>query len=93
MAARAILWDLDGVIVNTMDFHYEAFRQMLSEQGVALAKERFFGELIGLRNDAILRELLGELSDEEAARLTDQKEETYRRLVAGHVEALPGRWT
>jgi len=90
MSARAILWDLDGVIVSTMEFHYKAFRQMLSEQGFTLEKEHFFGELIGLRNDAILRELLGDLTEEETGRLTNQKEAGYRRLVKGRVEALPG---
>jgi len=62
----------------------------LADSGAELSREEYFGELIGLRNDAILLRLLGPLPGEEVSRLKSAKEEAYRRLIAGHVEALPG---
>lgn len=88
--AGAILWDLDGVIVDSMDYHYRAFRGVLADNGAELSREEYFGELIGLRNDAILLRLLGPLRVEEVSRLKSAKEEAYRRLIADNVEALPG---
>jgi HAD superfamily hydrolase (TIGR01509 family) len=88
--AAAVLWDLDGVIVHSGPYHYEAYRRLFAELGVPLAEDRFRGELLGLRNDAILRAVLGELPLGEAARLAVRKEETFRELVRGEVEALPG---
>ncbi len=32
-AASAVLWDLDGVLVNSTRHHYEAYRQLLEEGG------------------------------------------------------------
>src|SRR3972149_4061149 len=58
MAIRAILWDLDGVLVDSMDFHYRAFREVLTGLGRELSREEYLGTIIGLRNDAIFRRLL-----------------------------------
>ena len=87
---RAILWDLDGVLVNSMDFHYRAYSEVLSWRGVELSREVYLKELIGLRNYVILRRLLGDLSDEDVTALAELKEEAFRRLIAGKVKALPG---
>ena len=90
MPIRAILWDLDGVIVNSMDFHYRAYKEVLAELGRELSRDVYLRELIGLRNYVILRRVLGDLSDEEVTALAEQKEEAFRRRVRGNVTALPG---
>jgi HAD superfamily hydrolase (TIGR01509 family) len=90
MAIKAILWDLDGVLVNSMDFHYRAYSEVLSQRGVKLSREQYLKEMIGLRNYTILRRVLGDLPDEEIMRLAEQKEEVFRRLVRGQVKPLPG---
>jgi HAD superfamily hydrolase (TIGR01509 family) len=85
-----ILWDLDGVLVDSTRYHYEAFRMLLEELGRSLDEETFRTQLLGLRNDAILTRLLGPLPQEEMARLAHRKEESFRRLIAGRVRPLPG---
>ena len=87
---RAILWDLDGVIVDSGPYHYESFRRLFADRGHELTEQRFFGELFGLRNEVIFRTMMRPLSPQETAALAREKEETYRELVAGNVEALPG---
>jgi beta-phosphoglucomutase len=90
MTAKAILWDLDGVLVNSMDFHYRAYSEVLSQRGVKLSREKYLKEMIGLRNYTILRRVLGDLPNEEIMRLAEEKEEAFRRLVQGQVQPLPG---
>jgi beta-phosphoglucomutase len=90
MPIRAILWDLDGVIVNSMEYHYEAYREVLAPRGKDLSREEYLQNLIGLRNYVILRRVLGELSDSDVRTLAEQKEEAFRRRVRGNVKALPG---
>jgi beta-phosphoglucomutase family hydrolase len=90
MAASAILWDLDGVIISSMDYHYQAYSEVLAQRGVKLSREQYLKEMIGLRNYTILRRVLGDLPDDEIWRLAEQKEETFRRLVRGQVKPLPG---
>lgn len=88
-AAGAVLWDLDGVLVDSTRYHYEAYREMLTGSGRELGFEEF-RNLIGLRNETILRRLFGELPAGEVERLARRKEELFRERIAGNVEALPG---
>ena len=88
-AATAVLWDLDGVLVDSTRYHYDAYQQLLEEAGRELSFDEF-RSLIGLRNETILRRLLGGLSAAEAERLADRKETLFRGRIAGNVEALPG---
>lgn len=88
-AASAVLWDLDGVLVDSTRHHYEAYRRLLAECGRGLTFDEF-RNLIGLRNETILRRLLGELPPEEVERLSRRKEDLFRERIAGNVEALPG---
>jgi beta-phosphoglucomutase len=86
---EAVLWDLDGVLVDTARFHYQAWRQLLSELGRSLSEEEF-RRTFGLRNDLILRDMLGEVSPEEVRRLSERKEALFRQHAAGSVTPLPG---
>lgn len=86
---EAILWDLDGVLVDTAQHHYQAWRQLLGELGQSLS-EGEFRRTFGLRNDLILRDVLGEVPDEELRRLSDHKEALFRQRAAGRVRPLPG---
>jgi len=86
---EAVLWDLDGVLVDTARLHYQAWRQLLSELGRSLSEEEF-RRTFGLRNDLILRDILGGVSAEEVKRLSERKEALFRQHAAGRVTPLPG---
>jgi HAD superfamily hydrolase (TIGR01509 family) len=90
MKARAILWDLDGVIVNSGRYHFEAYRWLLAQHGIDLTEERFFAEFFGRRNREIIQAALRQPSEEDIRRLSDQKETKFRELVAGNISALLG---
>jgi len=88
---RAVLWDLDGTLVDSEESHWQAWRETMAAEGVVLTYEEFRATF-GQRNDTILRLWLG--ADVDAARMMrvgDAKEEHYRSLVrAGGVALLPG---
>jgi len=86
-----VLWDLDGTLIDSADHHYAAWKGALAERGRAHSREEF-AHYFGRRNDVILKEMFGDsLSEEEADRLANDKEERYRRLVrADGLELLPG---
>jgi len=86
---EAVLWDLDGVLVDTALLHYQAWCQFLNELGRSLSEEEF-RRTFGLRNDLILRDMLGEVSTEEVRRLSERKEALFRQHAAGRVTPLPG---
>ena len=81
--ARAVLFDMDGVVVDSMPMHLETWQQALAPLGVALSAEDLY-PLEGVpteRTAQLLTErLLGKpCSDEEARRLAERKRELVRR--------------
>lgn len=82
---KGIIFDLDGVIVFTDRFHYEAWKKMADEKGI------YFDETINNRLRGVSRmESLSiilekyhgeELSLEEKKELADQKNKDYRKLL------------
>ena len=86
---KAVLWDLDGVLVDSAPFHLQAWRELFASSGRELS-EADFRRTFGLRNDAILRELLGDLPVAEVQRLADRKEALFRRAALGNITSLPG---
>ncbi len=89
-APRAVLWDLDGTIADSKEFHWRAWRDTLAADGVHITYQQFLGSF-GQRNDAILGAWLPGAAEGRVIRLGDEKEACFRRLVAaGPLEPLPG---
>ena len=65
---RAVLWDLDGTLVDSEEFHWQSWEHALTRDGVEITYEQFKASF-GQRNDRILRKWLGaESSDERIQR-------------------------
>jgi beta-phosphoglucomutase len=88
---KAVLWDLDGTLVDSRDHHWVAWRDAMSAARFELTYPQFLASF-GQRNDRIIRAWLGEdTTDEVIGRIGDAKEEEYRRLALEKgVTALPG---
>ena len=88
---RAVLWDLDGTLADTMTSHFRAWREVLAGEGYALSWETFAASF-GQRNDTALCSMLDtELPASEVERISGIKEERFRALVReGGLELLPG---
>ncbi len=88
---RAILFDMDGTLVDNMAYHTASWVQFFASRGKQLDPDEFFRRMTGRHSAEILREWLDAgLSDAECAALTEEKESVYRRLYAPHQKALPG---
>lgn len=92
---RAVLWDLDGTLVESAHLHWQAWNETLEAEGVDVTFAQF-RETFGQRNDAILGRWLGpDAEPSHIRRLGDAKEARYRRIISdGGIEPLPGaaRW-
>ena len=88
---RAVLWDLDGTLVDSGDYHWRAWRDTMREEGVELTYDRFLAAF-GQRNDAILSKWLGTTADPaRITRIGDAKEALYREIARkGGLTVLPG---
>jgi beta-phosphoglucomutase len=87
---EAVLWDMDGVIADTMKYHMSAWQDILKEMGVTLTEEEF-RPLFGQRHDNIIRYALGNnMTHEEIEALSDKKQRLYRQRVSKDIRPLPG---
>lgn len=88
--AFGVIWDMDGVILDTGDFHYQAWVPALAEVGLPFSRETF-RKTFGMTNPDILALLLGDTPPIEfVSRVSDRKEQEFRRIIRGHARLLPG---
>ena len=90
-ASRAVLWDLDGTLVDSAEYHWESWQFALRDKGFMPTRAQFMATF-GQRNDRILREWLGpDALEDEIRRIGDAKEVEYRRVTREHgLDGLPG---
>jgi beta-phosphoglucomutase len=88
---RAVLWDMDGTLLDSAEYHWLAWREALAAEGYPITYETFTATF-GQRNDTILRGYFGaDLSDAEIDRIGGAKEASYRAMVRSRgIALLPG---
>ena len=74
----AILFDLDGTIVNTDPIHYQVWREILLDHNVEIDEKIFKSRFTGRLNPEIIQDMLPNLSPVEGERLTEEKEVRFR---------------
>ncbi len=95
MQNKAVIFDLDGVIVDTAKFHYLAWRKMANNLGFDISLEQN-EELKGVSRVLSLQRILKwgkkEVSEEDFERLMKEKNEDYLSSISSMSEEdlLPG---
>src|SRR4051812_46749372 len=90
-AARMLaIFDHDGVLVDSLAFHQQAWLVLGRRTGLAITPE-FIHETFGMTNPSIFRMLLGDAQDpEELRRYSDLKEACYRDAARGNIALMDG---
>src|SRR5579863_4913452 len=86
---QAVIWDLDGVIIDSADEHRRAWQRLAREEGIILTDADFWSTF-GKRNDDIFAILWGNLSPEQVQTLAARKESYFRELIRESAAPLPG---
>jgi beta-phosphoglucomutase len=85
-----VIFDLDGVLVDTGEFHKQSWYELAEKEGFEMTDELFY-ETFGMQNYQIVPMLVErELSRAEIDQMSDFKEASYRKLAAGKLKLLPG---
>ena len=93
MLPKAIIFDLDGVLTDTAEFHYQAWQQLADEEGLSF--DRTVNEkLRGVSRRASLQIILGDrIVDEAAAQAMMARKNGYYVDLLGQISPehlLPG---
>jgi HAD superfamily hydrolase (TIGR01509 family) len=88
---EAVIWDMDGVIADTAEYHYMAWKDTLARKGVDLTREHFM-RLFGQRPDTIVKEIMGDnVPPAEFNAINTAKQADFRRRATGRIRSLPGK--
>jgi beta-phosphoglucomutase len=86
----AVIFDLDGVLVDTSEFHRQSWFDLAEKEGYDMSDELFYSTF-GMQNYQILPLLAGgELSAERVDEMGKWKEHRYRELMGNELQAMEG---
>lgn len=86
---QAVIWDLDGVIIDSAEEHRKAWHRLAQEEGIAFTDAQFWATF-GWRNDAIIPLIFGPVPPERSKALAERKEAYFRDFVRETAAPLPG---
>jgi beta-phosphoglucomutase len=87
---EALLFDLDGTLIDSMPIHHEAWRQWFARHALPFDDAGFFAATAGRTNDEILRELMPGLAPAARQALAEEKEALYRAEAARSLQLVAG---
>ena len=88
--ALGVIFDMDGVLVDSAPAHLESWQRLAAHHGLEVTAERF-RESFGRPSRDIIRLLWGPgTSDRQIAQLDAEKEQIYRELIRAQVPLMPG---
>lgn len=86
----AILWDLDGTIVDSKECHYKSWKAVFDKHGFPFSRSAY-EENFGRNNQTALSIYLGYQPDRDLAEMiVEEKENIFRRNVGEESLLVPG---
>lgn len=91
---KAIIFDLDGVLTDTSEYHYQAWKHLADDEGIPFTREENDEHLRGVgRRDSLLYLLKGrKVSEAQLQEMMDRKNRYYTKLIENMSpkEVVPG---
>jgi len=90
----AIVFDFDGVVVDSEPIHLVCFRRVLEPVGIKLSREDYYGKYLGYDDHdcfaAVSRDSGVPLSEPQIAELLAAKTEMVKRALSESIRPQPG---
>jgi len=90
----AIVFDFDGVVVDSEPIHLAGFQRVLATVGVEMTREAYYAEYLGFDDrgciEAAARDQGVQLAAHRVAQLIAAKTKMVKRLLSDCIDALPG---
>ncbi|HEX6192529.1 MAG TPA: HAD family phosphatase [Chitinophagaceae bacterium] len=88
---RAVIFDLDGTLVDNNEFHLRSWRKYLEDRKIDISEEDYLANINGRTNkDAVEYIYQRKMSDEEAMHYALEKEAVYREMYAPFIKPVAG---
>jgi beta-phosphoglucomutase family hydrolase len=90
MKTRAFLFDLNGTMIDDMNYHITAWLEILKNMGNEISFEKMKEECYGKNEELLERIIPGRFSEADKKKLGAEKEKTYREHFKPNLRLLPG---
>ncbi len=80
MAIKAVIFDMDGVVVDNHKFHFKAWMGFAEKYNFELNEEIYREQFNGKTNRDLFRMIFDDPTDEEIEEYAEEKESSYREL-------------
>jgi len=91
---KAVIFDFDGIIVDTEPIHYQAFQEVLNPLGLGYPWEEYIELYIGFDDRDAFREVFRkatrDLDEQFLDRLINKKADVFEKIVSEGVRPYPG---
>ncbi len=87
---KAFIFDLNGTMVDDMDYHIRAWYDIVNSFGANLSMEEVKEQCYGKNDDLIERIFPGKFSEAEKSKMGYEKEEQYQKEYKPHLELIKG---
>lgn len=87
---KAFLFDLNGTMIDDMQYHIKAWHGILNELGANISMERMKEECYGKNDELLERMFPGRFTIEEKQVMSLEKEKQYQQQFKPYLKLLPG---
>lgn len=87
---KGFLFDLNGTMIDDMQYHITAWHRILNELGAGISLERMKEECYGKNDELLERMFPGRFSVAEKREMGLEKERQYQKEFRPHLQLLPG---
>ena len=86
----AFLFDLNGTMIDDMQYHVKVWHRIFNELGANISMERMKAESYGKNHEVIERVMPGRFSEEEKTEMSFAKERQYQKEYKPHLKLIDG---
>ncbi|HQL74980.1 MAG: 2-deoxyglucose-6-phosphate phosphatase [Planctomycetes bacterium ADurb.Bin126] len=90
MTDYGVIFDMDGVLVDSYEAHYQSWLRMARSRGWEMTREQFKATFGRVSRDIIQRLWGDQIQPEEIPDLDDRKEVEYRTILREHFPEMDG---
>jgi beta-phosphoglucomutase len=91
---KAVIFDFDGVLVDSELLHYQAFNHVLAPFGVKMSLQEYYDKFLGLSDEELLRLLDKQnhlnLSEQQLQKLLKEKAVSFKELAESQATVFEG---
>ena len=89
--SQAVIFDLDGTLIDNNEFHLKTWRYCLQQAGREVSEEEYNAKINGRTNKDVIQYIYGkEITEEEILRHTLEKEAIYRDIYKPYIKPVEG---